>query len=529
MPLIVIECKDVDVSDPISESVNQIQRYSNCRDSLFDDDDKEGSENLFHYNLFNIATHGEEARFGTITGDYEYYLNWKDIFPEKYKQEDIYRLVADEEVRYSANGLHKEPEVRQEVLIQGMLNHEILLDVLQHFTVYKTSESGRESSLNMVMIHKFVVEELRLSKALKKAYEQSGQIPIFKPFEIINESDRILILIDEAHRTQAGDMGANLFAAFPNSAKIAFTGTPLLTERHKQKTHERFGGHKDFIDTYKIRQAVKDRATLDLIYIGKTSKDCIKGKEAMDGAFEDQFQERTKEERELIQQKYGTMQAYLENTDRIIKISNDLVEHYIQDIFPNGFKAMVVASSVLAAVRYEYYIAKAIERKIVEEKEKTEPDFEWLKKVKMLNQCAVVTKQDNIEAKEVSRSRQKAKELKAVDSFKEDFNFTITENGEYEAPHTGVGIICVCDMLLIGFDAPVAQVMYLDKNLREHDLLQAIARVNRTKTNKGHGLLVDYFGVSNHSSGFWNEVDKLIPNYQAEIQWLRKYGAQMDL
>ena len=124
-----------------------------------------------------------------------------------------------------------------------------------------------------------------------KAFVEEGKVPEFKPFEVVNTSDRIVIMIDEAHRTQGGEMGDNLFTAFPNAAKIAFTGTPLLTDRHKQKTHERFGGTGEFIDTYKIRQAVDDRATLDIVYIGKTSQDSIKAKEAFDREFEDEFKE----------------------------------------------------------------------------------------------------------------------------------------------------------------------------------------------------------------------------------------------
>ena len=99
-----------------------------------------------------------------------------------------------------------------------------------------------------------------------KAFVEEGKVPEFKPFEVVNTSDRIIIIIAEAHRTPGGDMGDNLFTAFPNAAKVAFTGTPLLTDRHKQKTHERFGGTGDFIDTYKIREAVDDRATLDIVY-----------------------------------------------------------------------------------------------------------------------------------------------------------------------------------------------------------------------------------------------------------------------
>jgi type I restriction enzyme, R subunit len=608
LPLVVVECKDVSITDPLSSAVDQILRYANKREALIEEDGDslvkktsyEGCEELFHYNLFNIATHGEEARFGTITGDFEYYLNWKDIFPEKYKQTELYSYVADEEFRYSANGLHKSPEVRQEVLILGMLNHEIVLDVLKHFTVFRDDKvkivcryqqyravgkimerlssgktaaersgvvwhtqgsgksltmiflirklrsqpdlkdykvlitvdrinlekqlsedavlteefkeanvvsarsqvieklSGRESNLNMVMIHKFIEEEIKHSETLRRAYEEEGQIPVYKSLGVVNESERILILIDEAHRTQSGDMSSNLFNAFPNSTKIAFTGTPLLTERHKQKTHERFGGHKSFIDTYKIREAVKDKATLDLVYIGKTSKDHITQKKALDSAFEDVFKDRTQKEKEMIQKKYGTMQAYLENTDRIKKIAYDLVDHYLQDIYPNGFKAMVVASSVLSAVKYELLIEQAIQDKINDENAKEAPDLKRIEELKFLKVATIVTMQENNEAQEVTNARKKAKDLKAVENFKKDFNFDRDDNGEYVAPNSGIAILCVCDMLLTGFDAPIAQVMYLDKKLKEHDLLQAIARVNRTKKDKEHGLLVDYFGVANH-------------------------------
>lgn len=602
LPLGVVECKDVDVSDPISESINQIMRYANTRDDDFGI--KEGEERLFHYNLFSIATHGEEARFGTITGEFEYYLNWKDIFPEVYKTFDINSYTSDEEERYGSNGLHKQPKVRQEVTIQGLLNKEVLLDVMRHFTLFleikigveikivcryqqfravgkildrlRSGSSGQErsgvvwhtqgsgksltmvflvrklrsqpdlkdykviftvdrvdleeqlsatarltdefkeknvissrrelrpklsgdaSDLNMVMIHKFVQEEIKHSKALMKAFVTEGEVPEFKPFEVINESERIVILIDEAHRSQGGDMGDNLFTAFPNATKIAFTGTPLLTERHKQKTHERFGGSGDFIDTYKIRESVEDRATLDIVYIGKTSKDKIKSKEAFDAEFEDEFKKRTKEERIEIQKRYGTMQAYLENMDRLRKIAKDLVNHYVDEILPNGYKSMVVASSIIAAARYQYLITEALNERLATEKNNETPDEELIKQIEFIKPSTVVTKQDNNEDGFISKVRTEAREMKAVENFKKDFDYSTDAEGNYLKPNTGIAFLCVCDKLLTGFDAPIAQVMYLDKNLREHNLLQAIARVNRTKGTKKHGIIVDYYGVANH-------------------------------
>lgn len=616
LPFCVIECKDVDKAEPFSEAIDQIQRYANLRNDDFGAID--GEERLFYYNLFSIATSGKEARFGTITGTFDHYLNWKDIFPTIYKTFDITKYSEEEKKRYHINEYQEnEPKVRQEVSIHGMLNHEILIDVLKHFTLFKTFENGTtakivcryqqyravgkiierirngadsktksgvvwhtqgsgksltmmffvrklrsqrdlrdykviisvdrtdledqlsedakltgefkeknivnnrkelynkldndSSDLNMVMIHKFVQEELKHSKTLMKLYEEKGEVPEFKKFEKVNDSDRIVILIDEAHRTQGGEMGDNMFSAFPQASRIAFTGTPLLTKRHKQKTHERFGDNKEFIDTYKIKEAVRDRATLDIIYQGKTSDDSIKSKEAFDREFEDVFKQRSKEEKEEIKKRYGTMIAYLENMDRLEKIASDMANHYIDEILPNGYKAMVVASSIVAAARYENLLLRAINKRLEFEKSKDEKDEELIKQIEFLDACTVVTKQDNNEEGYISVARTKAKDKKAVDNFKKDFDYSVDEDGAYKKPETGIAFLCVCDRLLTGFDAPIAQVMYLDKNIREHDLLQAIARVNRTKGTKEHGILVDYFGVSNNlkeALNIWGAEDE---------------------
>lgn len=121
IPLVVIECKDEDVSEPLSEAYTQIQRYANKRvtDDPFADNVEEGCERLFHTNLFSVITHGTEARCGTISADFDFYLNWKDIFPEEY-----------------ADGMNIEPSERQEVLIKGMFNHEILIDIFRNFTLF---------------------------------------------------------------------------------------------------------------------------------------------------------------------------------------------------------------------------------------------------------------------------------------------------------------------------------------------------------------------------------------------------------
>jgi len=346
------------------------------------------------------------------------------------------------------------------------------------------------SNLNMVMLHKFLAQ----NEVSAQSLIASGIIPKFEAFKTINASEHILLLIDEAHRTQGGDMGDNLFIGFPNAVKIAFTGTPLLTERHKQTTYERFGTP---IDTYKMHESVADRATVDILYIGRTSKDQILNKELFKQEFEDMFRERSEEERQEIQKRFGTMTAYLESKDRIKKIAEDIIEHYTEEVLPNGLKAQVVATSIVAACRYKYELEEAIKVRIEKEllKLSSERDEELLKQMQFLKVCAVVTMSDNNELGYITRARREAIEMDAIESFKKDFN--------YDKPESGVAILCVCDRLLTGFDAPVEQVMYLDKNLREHDLMQAIARVNRTKVMKSgyvkeHGIVVDYFGIASH-------------------------------
>lgn len=571
LPVVVVEAKDFDVAEPLSEAFLQVTRYANTRGDTYGI--KEGEEKLFHYNIFSIITHGREARFGTISADFDYYYNWLDIFPEEYRT-----------IQISPN------EERQEVLIHGMLNREILVDILKHYTLFMEIKSGVEvkvvarynqyravckiiknlregktpmqrggvvwhtqgsgKSLTMVFLIKkirslddlkdlkfiFIVDRIDLEDQLSKTIElakepvriidrrsklyklnddtgdvnmvmihkflnennisaqsllDAGIVPTFEKFETINNSDRILILIDEAHRTQGGDMGDNLFSAFPNATRIGFTGTPLLTERHEIKTHERFGG---FIDFYKFDTAIRDRATVEIKYIGKVSKDRIDDKEALDIEFEDMFKQRTEEEKLEIQRRYGSFTAYLESKERIAAISKDIINHYYNDVLINGFKAQVVASSIVAAVRYKYELEIAIKNKIEEIKSLPDEfrDDERIKQLEFLKVAAIVSSLGNNEPGYITKARQEAYAMNAIENFKSDFN--------YDKPETGIGIICVCDRLLTGFDAPIEQVMYLDKNLREHDLFQAITRVNRTRKGKSYGLIVDYFGITKHLS-----------------------------
>lgn len=347
------------------------------------------------------------------------------------------------------------------------------------------------SDVNMVMVHKFMERMEAVPLKVAEALASYGKPPSAETFGVVNASERILIMIDEAHRTQSSDLGDNVFEAFPNATRIAFTGTPLITEQHgARKTVKRFG---EYIDTYKLMDAVHDGATLQILYEGRTADTAIRDKHDFDTKFEDLFRDRTPEEMAAIKKKYGASGDILEAEKRIAAIARDLVDHYIDNILPDGFKAQVVCHSKLAAVRYQGAIREALTERLARERLKTKPDAELIRRIEFLKAVVVVSADATNELAAITAARKEAKSLNTVESFCKPFDFD-----DPEKTLTGVAFLIVCDMLLTGFDAPVEQVMYIDKRLREHNLLQAIARVNRVTKNKHRGFIVDYIGLANH-------------------------------
>ena len=347
------------------------------------------------------------------------------------------------------------------------------------------------SDLNMVMVHKFQEREQVLSNTVAEALGTWLAMPAGKTFGVVNASDRIVLMIDEAHRTQSSDLGENLLEAFPNATRLAFTGTPLLTERHgERKTNKRFG---EYIDTYRLLDAVNDGATLQILYEGRTADSALTEKHAFDEKFEDLFRERSEEELAAIRKKYGATGDILEAEARINAITRDLVRHYVDNILPNGFKAQVVCHSKLACVRYKHGIQTAVAERLVQEQAKAAPDPELVRKLAFLKSAVVISSDGTNEAAYITYARKEAARLNAVQNFCKGFDLD-----DPDKANTGIAFLIVCDMLLTGFDAPVEQVMYIDKRLREHTLLQAIARTNRVKRGKQRGYVVDYIGLANH-------------------------------
>lgn len=272
----------------------------------------------------------------------------------------------------------------------------------------------------------------------------------------LNTSDKIIVLADEAHRTQFGGLAMTINAALPNAPKIGFTGTPLLKT---QKMDQAFGG---YIDQYKINEAVDDGATVRIIYEGRQVKTDVVG-DSLDALFDEYFKDYSDEDKRAIKKKYGVERAVREAPARIRWVCIDLLKHYREHIQPNGFKGMIVVGSRHAATVFKTTLDElgAPPSEVIISGSHNDPAY--------LAQYTDPTRQKNI--------------IK---------NFTKPLDEDPTA------LLIVKDMLLTGFDAPIAQVMYIDRSLKDHTLMQAIARVNRTYKGKQAGFIVDYYGLSDH-------------------------------
>jgi type I restriction enzyme, R subunit len=343
------------------------------------------------------------------------------------------------------------------------------------------------------------------SEAIPDVPEDMGEFPV------LNEDESILVLVDEAHRSHASALHANLLKALPNCARIGFTGTPILMGA-KRRTHEIFG---DFIDRYGIKQSEEDGATVPILYEGRTTEGAVADGRDLDDVFEDMFRERTPEELERIKAKYATKGHVMEAPALIEAKARNMLRHYVDAVLPNGFKAQVVAVSRRATLRYREAFLKAREE-LVGEIERLDPALlarntvarealpertQFLLRghglvglIKDMEFAPIISGSNN-DPGEWKEWTDEVTVEKRIAGFKKPFP---TSPNDDPKKTSRLAVIIVKSMLLTGFDAPVEQAMYLDRFMHQHELLQAIARVNRTATKKSAGLVVDYFGIARH-------------------------------
>ncbi|WP_267244911.1 type I restriction endonuclease subunit R [Streptomyces sp. PR69] len=326
---------------------------------------------------------------------------------------------------------------------------------------------------------------------------------------LVNDDEGILILVDEAHRSHGSDLHENLMESLPNAARIGFTGTPIIMNRRKL-TETTFG---DFIDKYRIADAELDGAIVPIYYEGHIAKGAVQDGDALDEAMEEEFEELTDEQYDELQKRYATSTAVLGADHMIRRKARHMLRHYVQSVLPEGFKAQVVAHSRGIAVCYRKALQDARDE-LVDEVEAlsdsrlkrlldTRPEdlkpkqktlvsaYRNLRLLKAIDFVPVISEGEN-DDRSWQRWTKESDQKKAIKSFRSPFP-AADQIDETSRP---VAFLIVRTMLLTGFDAPIEQVMYLDRRMKEAELLQAVARVNRTADRKTAGIVVDYAGVA---------------------------------
>lgn len=296
-------------------------------------------------------------------------------------------------------------------------------------------------------------------------------------------SHNIFVLVDESHRSQYGVSHAKMENMLPNACYIGFTGTPLL--KKDKTTAKKFGG---FIHKYTMNQAVKDGAVVPLLYEGRMSE--LRGdKEQIDKWFERITSGLTDEQKADLKRKFNREEEILKTDQRLSEIAFDIQEHFKVNFKGTGFKGQLACSSKENAIRYK----------------KCFDQFGEIKTEVIIS--GPDTREDHTDIDESNIPEVQAfwKSMMAIYGSEEKYNEKIINAfKKSDEPE----LLIVVDKLLTGFDAPKNAVLYVDKRLKEHNILQAIARVNRVFEGKSHGLVIDYRGI-------FGELNDAIDTYAA--------------
>ncbi len=330
---------------------------------------------------------------------------------------------------------------------------------------------------------------------------QKFRYPKGQAYPVLSLRNDIIVIIDEAHRTQYKDLAENMRTGLPNAQYMAFTGTPLLGS--KKLTHEWFG---DNVSEYNFKQSIEDEATVPLFYHKRVPEVLLQNDDIDDDLADIVSDENLTEEQQIkLEREFAQEMSVLKADDRLEIIAKDIVYHFPR----RGYlgKGMVVTIDKFTAVKMYDKVKRLweeekrnIQRQINEEKDKVAKDdlkqiLEWMRKTDM----AVIVSEEAGEDEKFERQGLDIKtHRKRI--------LTVDENGQdleskFKDPKDTLQLVFVCSMWLTGFDAPTVSTLYLDKPMKDHTLMQTIARANRVTDflihakPKKNGLIVDYYNV----------------------------------
>jgi type I restriction enzyme R subunit len=388
------------------------------------------------------------------------------------------------------------------------------IDVARKVKTAKTLLSRRGPGVVFVMIQK------QQDVAARRASGDDGELSEDHAPSLgeLNTDESIVVLIDEAHRSHGSRLHMNLLEALPNCARIGFTGTPIMMGK-KKKTTQVFGA---FIDIYRLAEAERDGMVVPIFYEGRTVKGAVRDGRDLDEVFEDMFAGHTDDERAELQRTYATTSDVLEAEKLIAAKARNILRHYAGTVLPGGFKAQLVASSREATVRYRAALLTARDELVgqiealpghvldADPEDITDRRKAFLVRasrhvdlIRVMDFVPVISPGTANDEDRYKAWTGAGEQKIRIDRFTRPFP---DKPGGDDKP---VAFLIVKSMLLTGFDAPVEQVLYIDRSLKEAELLQAVARVNRTAKRKACGYVVDYFGVANH-------LKKALEAYAAE-------------
>jgi type I restriction enzyme, R subunit len=499
---------------------------------------------MFVPNVFSFATEGKLLRYGSIRMPIDLWGPWRD--DDNQQEGEMHHVRAT---------------------VQSLLRPEVVLDIGQNFTLFATDKKHRRikiisryqqyettnkivarvvagypkkgliwhfqgSGKSLLMV--FAAQKLRLHPRLGNptvlivvdridldtqitatfnAADVPNMVPVadrkqlqqllaqdvrkvlittihkFAEAEgVLNDRKNIIAMVDEAHRTQEGDLGRKMRAALPNSFLFGLTGTPI--NRADRNTFWAFGADEDaqgYMSRYSFQDSIRDKATLPLHFEAPAVKLKI-DKAAIDEAYKQITGNLSEQDRDDLAKRAAKMAVLVKNPERVRAVVEHIVRHFQTKVEPNGFKAQVVVFDRECCVLYKKVMDELIG-----------PDA-----------SAIVmssAQHDNPEWKE--HIRDKDTEEKLLDRFRD--------------PADPLQFVIVTSKLLTGFDAPILQVMYLDKPMKDHNLLQAICRVNRTYgQTKTHGLIVDYIGIFDDVPRALDFDEKAVQQVVSNIDELRK-------
>ena len=531
IPFGVIECK----ATGLSENLGVVQHIRNQHP-----ESKEYIPQLFKFAQILLASNKNAIKYATSGTPKKFWNVWKEEYKdwqnEKLAECVVDRIPTEQDkaivslfsperllhlthyfILYDAN-IKKIARYQQffavEEIIRTINTSDSVTGNRQSGVIWHTQGSGK--SLTMVMLAKYLLEIIGGSKViivtdrteldrqisqtfshtrLKPARATSGKnlVTLIKEGKvdiitaIINkfntaenskikiESRDVFVLVDEGHRTNYGTLAAKMRLVFPNGCYIGFTGTPLMKNqcgKKDEKTATRFG--RRYIHKYTIKDGVDDNAIVPLIYEGRLVEQNV-DEHNIDLWFEQITRRLSENQVEDLKRHWSQLRRLSSTNERIKRVSLDINNHFVNSYKNTGFKAILACNFKRDAVRY----------------------LECFEQFKDLTTAVVISPPDTSETYE---DVYESPDDKVMAYWKKMMNYygnaeEYEERTKEKFLDGDIDILIVCGKLLTGFDAPKTQVIYIDKELKEHGLLQAIARANRLYDGKDYGLIVDYRGL----------------------------------